>query len=213
MARAIVHLGGERLVHHVVERQEARIDVARLRARAGANELGRLAQVFAAERRLAAPELEEQRGHREDVGRGRQLEAVDAAGRRRLAAIRTPRAVLHAGARRDAKIDDFDLPLFVEHHIARRDVAVNHLHAAVRVVERAADLDADVRPFFGREARLVARQRLQQLCAREPFDELHREEVRPELDPQLVDGDDVRVAERDGRLRLFDEAPAELVVA
>ena len=44
------------------------------------------------------------------------------------------------------------------------------------------------------------------------LDELHREEVRALLDPELVDGDDVRVAQGDGRLRLLDEATHELLV-
>ena len=42
-----------------------------------------------------------------------------------------------------------------------------------------------------------------------PFDELHREEVRALLDAELVHRDDVGVRERDGRLRLLDEAADE----
>ena len=116
--------------------------------------------------------------------------------------------------RRDAEVDDLDLALLVDHHVARRDVAVDDVHAAVRVVERAADLDADVRALFGRRGPCASPPAAaQELRDAHALDELHREEVRPELDAELVHGDDVRVRERDGRLRLLDEAPHEVVVA
>src|SRR5678810_985183 len=44
------------------------------------------------------------------------------------------------------------------------------------------------------------------------FDELHREEVRPLFDAELVDGNDVRMTEGDGRLRFLDETTDEVGV-
>ena len=117
---------------------------------------------------------------------------------------------------RDAEVDDLDLALLVDHHVARRHVAVDDVHAAVRVVERAADLDADVRALLGRQRRACSaapRRRAKELGEARALDELHRQEVRPELDAELVHRDDVRVGQRDGRLRLLDEALHELVVA
>ena len=117
--------------------------------------------------------------------------------------------------RGDAEVDQLHLTFFVEHHVPRRDVAMNDLHAAVRVVERATHLHADVRALFrGQDAlrRAVEVPLAHQLRDAAALDELHREEVRALLDAELVDGDDVRVAQRDGRLRFFDEAPDELLV-
>ncbi len=106
-----------------------------------------------AERRLAAPQLHQERGHCEDVGRRCQLSSVDLLGRHvTRRAEDTVSARRRGPGRGDAEVDDLDLPLFVHHHVARRHVAVHDVHPAVRVVERAADLDAHVRALLRREA-------------------------------------------------------------
>ena len=104
------------------------------------------------------------RRHRPACGRARAM-----LGRHVTRASRTPRRPLRRRrhGRRDAEVDEPHLPLFVDHHVARRDVAMDDVHAAMRVVERAADLDADVRAFFGRERRrFVARRRSARARAR-----------------------------------------------
>ena len=112
---------------------------------------------------------------------------------------------------------------------------MDDVHAAMRVVQGSTDLDADVRHLIGREPRpgriaslerggarvaplergcghdLLAR--AQQFGEARSLDELHREEVRSELDPELVHRDDVRVRQVDGGLGLEDEPADEVVVA
>ncbi len=170
-----------------------------------------------AKRRLAAPELHEQHRDGEDVGGGRELLAFHLFGRhvtRRPEDAVTARRRGHGG--RDAEVDDLDLPLLVDHHVARRHVPVHHVHAAVRVVERPAHLDADVRSLLRRQgARRLARTgaRAKELREARALDVLHRQEIGPELHAELVDGHDVRMREGDRRLRLFDEPAYELLVA
>ena len=114
----------------------------------------------------------------------------------------------------DAEVDQLHLTFLVEHHVSRRDVAMHDLHPAVRVVERATHLHAHVCALLGREHALLAVEipLSHELGDGAALDELHGEEVRALLDPQLVDGDDVGMAERDGGLRLLHEAPDELLV-
>ncbi len=207
---------------HVVESQETRVGVAGPRVRRAHRGFDVFARP-AAEGRLAAPELHQQDRDGEHVGRGRELLRVHLLGRH--VAGRAEDAVParrggHGGG--DAEVDDLDLALFVDHHVARGHVAVHDVHAPVGVVERATDLDADVRALLGRETyprararartALVGHGRAQELREARAFDELHGEEIRPPLDPELVHRDDVRVRERDGGLCFEHEPPHELVV-
>src|SRR5262249_14683266 len=111
----------------------------------------------------------------------------------------------------DAKVDHFDLAFFVDHHVAWSDVAMNDLHATMRVVERAAHFDPDVHAFIGceRTLRLSAADDFGDAYT---FDELHRNEVRALFDAELVDWDDVRMCQRDRGLRLFDQPAHERLI-
>jgi hypothetical protein len=88
---------------------------------------------------------------------------------------------------------------------------MNHLHAAMRVIERTTNRDADERAFFGRELSLLV-VLAQKLRNADALDELHRQKISAALNAELVDRHDVRMAQRDGRLRFFDEAAHEILV-
>jgi hypothetical protein len=114
-----------------------------------------------------------------------------------------------AGRRRgNAEVDQAYCAFLVEQHVTRRDVAMNDAAPAVRVVERAANLDAHVRALGGVEWACLE----QNLGQREPLAQLHRDVIDAELDPQLVNGNDVGVAQLDGDFRLFHETAHEGVV-
>jgi hypothetical protein len=138
---------GHRTRHDRLERQKTRIDAARLRVR-GMHLREAVDRRLAAERRDAAPELHEKDRDRKDVRCGPDLFAPELL-RRHVAWCAEHVLARDTCACCDAEVDDLHLALFVDHHVARRDVAMDDLHPTVRVVERAANLDPDVRPLLG----------------------------------------------------------------
>ena len=72
---------------------------------------------------------------------------------------------------------------------------MHDLRSAVRIVERTANLYADIGTFGGIEWPGLR----QNFGQREPLAQLHRDVVNALLDAELVHGHDVRVAELDRR--------------
>lgn len=196
--------------HGVVQRKQSHVRVARFRVGAPHRRLDRI-DGSPSKRRSPAPELHEQDGHRKHVGGGGQFPPRHLLGRH--VAGRSEHAMATRGGRHglgDPEVDDFDLSLFVDHHVARCDVAVDHAHPPVRVIERAAHFDSRVGPLVGRETPGGSPQKVSEAHA---LDELHGQKIRPEFDAEFVHGHDVGVGEGDRRLGLLDEAPDEFVVA
>ena len=110
--------------------------------------------------------------------------------------------------RSDPEVDELDRAFFVDQHVARSDVSVDHLCAAMRIVERAAYLHPQVRTFFGVE-RPCGREQVRERCS---IAMLHRDVVHALFDPELVHRHDVWVTEFDRSFRLFYEAFDETLI-
>src|SRR5215216_6541575 len=80
--------------------------------------------------------------------------------------------------------------------------------ARMRRIEGGGDLPGDPQRASGREASLVGEQRLQVAA----LDARHRDVEQVVRLARVVDGDDARVVERGGELRLPEEAVAEVGV-
>ena len=93
-----------------------------------------------------------------------------------------------------------------DHDVGGLDVAMDDA-ARVRRRERAGDLDGIVERRGNRQRPLR-----QQPIERRAVHQLHRDEGRPRVLADLVDGDDVRMVQRRGGLRLADEAAMPLGV-
>ena len=109
------------------------------------------------------------------------------------------RPSLGTGAR-DAEVGDLHVARSREQHVARLHVAV-HDAAAVRERERRRDLGGDLGGLVRVERAFGA----DQVAQRPALDVLHHDEVRADFLAPVVDGDDVRVVEVRGRLRLAPE--------
>ena len=101
---------------------------------------------------------------------------------------------------RDAEVGDLHRARFGEQHVAGLHVTV-HDAAAMRERERRRDLGGDVGGLAGLERSFA----VDQLAQRPTLDVLHHDEVRARLLAPVVDGDDVRVVEVRGGLRLAPE--------
>ena len=105
---------------------------------------------------------------------------------------------------RDAEVDDLHQRprrRRRDHHVLGRQIAVHDAHL-VRVAEPGADLHADATGLFDSERALLAHQRREAL----PDHVLHHEEVIAVLDEEVVEQDQVRVAQLHRNARLALEA-------
>jgi hypothetical protein len=107
----------------------------------------------------------------------------------------------------EAEVGQIGLALFVEQDVGGLDVAVDEPFG-VGGFERLRRLSTDRERLLGRELALAGDQRLQVLA----FDVAHRQVELALLLACLVDGQDVRVAERGGELRLPQKTLAEVLV-
>ena len=106
---------------------------------------------------------------------------------------------------RDPEVHDLDLALVGDADVGGLDVAMDD-PVAVRVAEPLADLPHDVElPFQGQGLAL-----LDDLLEVGALDELHRDVGLAAVLAQVVDGDDVAVAQPSRRLRLAQEPRLEL---
>ena len=125
------------------------------------------------------------------------------------ARLRQPALGGAAALLRDAEVHQVDAPgLVLDHHVRRLHVAVDHL-ARVRGVERARDLLEDRE----RLVRVVRAALLDQLLEVGALHVAHRDVDEALVVAGVVDRDDVRVVDRGDRLRLADEALAEVGAA
>ena len=109
---------------------------------------------------------------------------------------------------RDAEVEDLHVPRFAaDHQVRGLDVAMDDA-ALVRVGEALADVGDELDPAADRERRPA----MNQLAERLAGDVLHRDERLSLVCPDVVDGDDVRMLEARGDLRLANEALADLGV-
>src|SRR6185295_6058521 len=90
---------------------------------------------------------------------------------------------------------------------ARLDVDVAGLEVAVddAFLVRGGEAFADLLHHLDLAAEVPERLRADRLAEVNPLEELHRDVSDAGVVPELVDGDDVRVIERSGRLRLAPE--------
>ena len=169
-----------------------------------------LHRAVAGERDRAREHLVEDDAERVQVGRLVDLRAARLL-RREVLRGADDRALLghlaRAGAR-DAEVRDLQVPLAVDEHVVRLDVAVDEA-VPVREPQRREDLPRVV--DGDRHGRRPALE--DQLLERLAVEVLHRDVVRPLGLAAVVDRDDVRVREARGVLRLVPEARDELVVA
>ena len=195
------------IAHHAVDRQRLLLrDLDRERGEAGAGES-----------RLAGDHLVEHDAEREQVGTmidrhaERLLGAHVARRADHLADHRRDGAALGGvgiglGDARDAEIEQLGrLHLVGEQDVRWLDVAMDDA-VAVRIGERAGELDADGEHPIAREAALL----LQYLVERAAFDELHRDIGDVVGLADVVDRRDVGVAEIAGGLALAQEAARDL---
>ena len=125
------------------------------------------------------------------------------------ARLRQPALGRAAALLRDAEVHQVDAAgLVLDHHVGRLDVAMDHL-ARVGGVERARDLLEDRE----RLVRIVRAALLDQLLEVGPLHVAHRDVDEALVIAGVVDRDDVRVVDRGDRLRLADEALAEVGAA
>ena len=131
-------------------------------------------------------------------------------------------ALLHRVAAQglgDAEVEQLDRALVRQHHVRRRDVAVDHAQRlavvagqVVCVRERAAHLAADVGHQLGPRGADPGPERTHGLGEVAAFDVLHRDEVLLVDRAQLEHLHDVRVVEAGRQLGLLDEHARELRV-
>ena len=107
----------------------------------------------------------------------------------------------------DAKISHLYHSAFQDHDVGRLDVAMDNV-VAMGVVERARHLLEDRDDGLDREDAFF----VQQLPKRYPVQELHGEVEDAVVFAEVMNGDDVRVGERAGRLRLALKARFVILV-
>ena len=108
----------------------------------------------------------------------------------------------------DPEVGDLDLAVLGDEHVAGLDVAMDDA-AGVRGRESASDAGPDARDLARRQRPAAAQDRREVLAV----DQLHDDERAVRVLAVVVDGDDVRVVERGGRLGLLAEARGEVGVA
>ena len=108
----------------------------------------------------------------------------------------------------DPEVDDLDLAVAADQHVAGLDVAVDEAPRVGRG-ERPGDGRADARDLARRQRAAPAQDGREVLAV----DQLHDDVRAARVLAVVVDGDDVRVAERRRRLGLLPEARRELRVA
>ena len=109
---------------------------------------------------------------------------------------------------RDAEVDDLDLAVLADEHVAGLDVAV-HEAPCVGRRERPGDRGPDAGDLPRRQRPAPAQDRREVLAV----DQLHDDVRAARVLAVVVHGHDVRVAERRGRLGLLAEARREVGVA
>ena len=139
----------------------------------------------------------------EDVALGPEIPGADLLGRHvvRGADEGLRLRELRRVAAGEPEIEDLERALVVEHQVGRLDVAM-HDAAAMRVGEAAAQLFDPLQALPDRIERLAAHDLAQRLAV----DVLHGDVRQAAVLVDVEDGDDVRVTERAGRLRLAREA-------
>ena len=160
---------------------------------------------FAEERHPTGEAFVEHEAERVDVGATVEAFAADLFGRQVLGGAHhhvVAGEVFVAGVEpfRDPEVGEQDAPVGGDEDVAGFDVAV-HEAAAVRLVECARDRGADVDREFGAESLL----RVEQLAEALAVDELHHDGLASVVDDDVVDGDDVGVAQSGDRDRLAPE--------
>ena len=169
-----------------------------------------LAGVAAQEGAGSGERLVDQHPEREQVrapvhGRARHLLGGHVRGRAHRHALRGEGLQAHVLGH--AEVHQLHVAGLGEHHVGRLEVAVDDV-AEVGVLERAGDARPDGGAHLGRQRPL-----LDELVQGGPVHELHHHEEDVVLLHQVVQGDDVLVAEGGERERLAAEARHGLLVA
>ena len=163
----------------------------------------------ALERHAAREHLVEHHAERVDVGLRPDAATARLLGREVLrgADDRADLGHLRVAGVGDAEVGDLDAAVVADEHVVRLDVAVDDA-VLVGVAQAGEHLHRDRDRALGRERALL----LDDLLERAPLEVLHRD-VRAAVGlAAVVDGDDVRVVEARGGLRLAPEALDELAV-
>ena len=108
---------------------------------------------------------------------------------------------------RDAEVCNLHGAVFQHHNIVGLDIPVNNA-PAVGVLQRLGDLDAEMEGLLPVQHAFF----LHILLQRDSVDQFHHNIVRRLRGGNIVDGDDIRVAQHSNRLALRVKAAAEFLV-